>query len=342
VAVTDRDGNQVEDGTRIALWLIDTVITQGNSGSTTVDSDVLTFTGNGLVTRRCDSNFGGNEADNCVDGINDFQSTVLRFDSIREIRPGDFVVLSDGIDPADRFRRVLAVNGPNAIQVDAPYSRSYANVKFWVGTAESGNAAAGLLEGQPLTAGEAFTRDGIAEFRVTYTADVQNLGYGCFGYLPNGRYASLDRRDAVPQSRQVILAAVAPNGISSVDIGRFCSLAINGGTVTPSSPALTLSSLGQTEVVGLTVRDGGDQVRLAYEGISCGIENLTRDPTDVGDFNLEVTVLGNADNLSATGHDGSALVRVTRLGAIGGGSADVVCRTGDVAGTPATITVDAP
>lgn len=345
VSVTDRDGLPVVDGTELELILIDTVMTQGSTASVMAGGDTLIFTGNGQITRRCTHPFGDNEAEACAQGINDFASTVTRGDSIRQIREGDYVVLAGGIEPEDRFRRVAVVNGATSLTVDAPYSRNYANVRFWVGTAESGAAVAGIVEDQAPTPGRAFTRGGIARILVNYPANVSTLGYGCFGYDNNGRYGDGDKRDGVPQSRQVLLAAIAGNGRSGTTISSslpnaYCFSAIRGGVIQASQESISLGAEGDTAFVGLTPIDGGDGIRRAYTFLGCSIENLNRSGQG-STFALDVTVLPNSDGAPATDQRGFATVAITRIGAFGGGSATVTCRSNDPDETPASIDVTA-
>lgn len=268
VDVIDRDGRAVPDGTSIELILLDTVILQDSTGAVEATAlDVLRRSGSSLITVRCDPQVS-NEASNCQQATSSFSSTVIRSHSVRAIQPGDFVIMRNA-DAVDRFRRVLSVDGPEALRLDRPLSRAYSGLAIWVGTAASGFSAAGFDPAtSTLTQGRVATVQGEGEIRVTYPANVQSLRYGCFGYGDSGAASTVDLRDSVPQSRQVLLAATAANGVTAVDVGRFCAAAIGGGTVEPDVNTVTLQPSSQ-QTVGLTFRDGGQQIRLAYEPFNC-------------------------------------------------------------------------
>lgn len=344
VDVVDRDGRAVADGTSIDLILLDTVILQDNTGSVeAANLDVVLRSGNSLITTRCSSLSGG-EATGCnYAATSSYSSTVVRSSSTRGIQAGDFVILRNA-DSTDRFRRVLSVTSDASLRLDRPLSKAYSSLQLWVGTAASGISAAGFDANNTLTPGRARTVEGEAVFRVTYPANVQSLRYGCFGYFNDGAAADTDLRDTVPQSRQVLLAATAPNGVTAVDVGSFCARAIAGGSVTSDIASVTLSPPADgtfnEEFVGLTFKDGGQQVRLAYTLFRCV---RTEGPAVL---TIGVGAAATASSFFAISDvDGFADIRVRRdpPNATEAATGTVECfNSADSTATRATITVNLP
>lgn len=314
--VTDRDGRAVPDGTNVDLILLDTVILQDNTGAVVVGAlDVLTRSGPSLITTRCNSQFAV-EASGCVETTSSFTSTVVRSNSIRGILPGDFVVMRN-TDPQDRFRRVLSVNDGTSLRLDRPLARAYSGIELWVGTAASGFSVAGFNPTtSALTIGRATTIQGEAEFRTTYPANIRTLNYGCFGYLQSGAAFNIDQRDAVPQSRQVLIAATAPNGITAVNVRDSCAKSIAPSKVEADVTTLTLTNAGDSEDVNLTITDGGQGIALAYADFRCvrteGPSSLTVTPSSAfADVQGLATITITRGPVSANDEDGAVQCSVT-------------------------------
>lgn len=332
VDVRDRYGNFVPDGTVVNFALIDSAIIQDNTGTTSANSSVLSRSGNSLINRRCATQPApGGEATSCnAKGSNtassDFLSTITRNDNMRGIQDGDLILLRDTQD-SDK-RRSVSGTPSSGVQLSAQsnYLKSVSNAMFWAGSALSGAAISGLDQNSALTPGTGVVKGGLAEFRVDYPANVRSILTGCYGYKANGSYNDIDLRDAVPQSRQVVVSADAGGKASAINAGDFCFKAIAGGTLTPSSDTILLGS-GESAVVTLSLRDGGDTVPLPYVPLSCFVTSIGTPPLTV-----QSAIVGvDTDGDRSTRVDGTGTVTITRAIQSGAGSAVVRCVGGDAA-----------
>ncbi|WP_268762364.1 beta strand repeat-containing protein [Fontimonas thermophila] len=341
VDVTDRYGNSVPDGTVVNLSLIDSVIVHDITGATTANGSTLARSGNSLIRRRCTSEpTPGGEASGCgargaLTGASDFTSPITRNDVPRFIQAGDIVAIRNA-QSADKRRFVSSVGGATQLTVQTPYLNTLNNGEFWVGASAMGAQIAGLASNGDLTPGTGVTKDGIAEFRVTYPANPRTILSGCYGYpYPDRSYDDRDRRDSVPQSRQVIVVANSGPVATGINAGDYCFKAIAGSSLTPLPSEIALG-LGGSAVVGLELRDGGDRIPLPYVGLSCFVSALGDDALDPGTFGVTVAVNTNSDGFQETDVDGRGSVTITSSGTGAKGTATITCLGAD---TTATITV---
>jgi hypothetical protein len=335
VDVTDRYGNSVPDGTVVNLALMDSVILHDASGATATGSPSLTRTGTSLIRRRCATEpTAGGEAGGCglsgqLSGASDFTSTITRNDIPRGIQPNDLILIRNAAT-ADKRRVVGATVSATALDAHVPYTETLSNGEFWVGAALSGAQIAGFnVDDGTLMPGTGVTQNGIAEFRVTYPANVRTIFTGCYGYPYADRsYSDRDRRSRIPQSRQVIVSASAGDAVAAINQGDYCFKAIAGGTLEPTVDQIALGQ-GDATTIGLLLRDGGDTIPLPYSGLACFVSGLVQASLAPEFFSLDVTVLPNSDGDRATGVSGSGAVIIENTGNGGIGSATVTCVGGD-------------
>lgn len=345
VDVRDRYGNFVPDGTVVNFALMDSVIVQDNTGTTTASSPNLDRSGNSLINRRCTTQPGGTpnaptEATGCnVLGSNtaltDFTSTITRNGVSRGILNGDLILIRDTISK-DKKRTVSSVTGQTQLVANSNYSSAANNAMFWTGSSLSGGAISGFnADGTTLTPGTGVVENGFAPFRVDYPANTGSILLGCYGYGNNGAYSDVDKRDAVPQSRQVVVSADA-SSVSAIDAGDFCFKAVAGTTLTPATAALSLSN-GQTQVVSMSLRDGGDTVPLPYMPINC-----FQSAAEGSAFTVTAAITPTSDGLLTTDVSGSTSVTFTATVGSGAQSTDSVTYTCNGADTSTDITITHP
>lgn len=269
VIVTDRYGNAVPDGTAISLGLLDSVIAQGNSSSTTADSPGLSET-----------NFA----------FNDFLGTIQRNDTSRGIQAGDRILVRNA-EAEDKSRFVSSVTGSNSLDAQSNYQNGESGLNLAVGASLLGGEIAGEDESGDATKGRAKTKDGLATFNITYPANTDTVLNGCYGYT-NGTYSTDDKRRTVPQSGQVyVVAASSDNSATAVDRDQFCFKAIAGGTLTASP-----TTVAGDATIQLTLTDNeteGDRIRLPFVPV---FANAVIDTNVSGNFDVDVTVNNNAEN----------------------------------------------
>ncbi|CAK0747045.1 adhesin/invasin [Gammaproteobacteria bacterium] len=337
ILVTDRYGNNVPDNTVISLGLVDSVLAQG-LGNASAGSAVLTSTSS-LLGKRCTLPVAGSSS--CVTEVFTFNSEMIRNNTMRGIQTNDRVFLED-VQAQDKNRFASTVTSDTTLTVQSEYLGDQTGALYTVGASLLGAEVAGLDSSGNLTVGIATTKDGLADFRVTYPAHNNNSGVshgtilvGCFGYASNS-YSLYDKRYDVPQSTQVyILAASSDDSAIAIDKGQFCFSSISGWTFTPS--ATSLSSGG---TVGLALQDGGDKMTLPFQGVYCYSVVTTR--VNGSDFDLSASVSQNPENqLEQTDIDGTTNVTVTLSGVQHktGDTGVVTCTSGDAS---ATITVIIP
>ena len=355
--VTDRYGNSVPDGTVLNLTVVDSVILHDNQGTVTAGAATLMRAGNSLITRRCQTDPApGNETDctgspaGAFGDASSFVSSITRNDLDRQIQSGDQILIRNGGNP-DKRRVVTSVDSATQLTANADYVTSVGgNAEFWVGAALSGGQVAGFNEDGSLEPGTGTVIDGLLPFRVTYPANVRSILTGCLGYFASGAYSDRDRRDRIPQSRQVIVSASAGNGVSGIDASNFCFKAIAGGSLSVAAETVTLAidngvaegdGTGPDEsLLALQRRDGGDTIPLPYTAISCFVSNITR--ADTSSFSVTASTFPNSDGDLATGVNGTGAVLIQRLddgtGVEQNDNATVTCVSGDADAVEITVT----
>ena len=327
VAVRDRYDNNVPDGTVINLSAIDTALLHDNTGTTTAGGNTVSRSGNSLITTRCNEPASpNNEAQGCnTASSSSFTTSVTRNSSSRSAQAGDLVLLRKAVSQ-DKKRALSSVNSATQITVNSAYGSTPLtattptdpnNGEFWVGTQALGSVINGTDASNKYTTGSGTTRSGVVPIAFEYPANANSILTGCYGYVgPNGHIVDVDRRDSVPQSRQVVLAATAGNGVTGTTAGNFCFKSIAGTTVTPAAAKIGLAPNGDAAINGLTVRDGGDTVPLPFVGIACSVSytkkaGSTFAITAVVNNNLRANQATGFD--SSTGGPGVGSVTVTRV-----------------------------
>ena len=344
VDVTDQYGNAVPDGTVVNFAVMDSVVMHDNTGSKAADSTLLNRSGPSLIRRRCavepppDGEAGGCSPADAQSDASDFTSAISRNGTNRTIQSGDLIFLRNA--PARDKRRVVdSVDSATQLAALQNYTVTENGREMFIGAALLGAQIFGLDSDGNLTPGTGIVNDGIAELRLTYPANVRTIRTGCLGYPFSDRaYSDRDRRDTVPQSRQVITVASAGSEAVAIDQEQFCFSSIAGSTLTPTPTSVVLGS-GASSIVDLLLRDGGDTVQLPYVRLSCFVSEVSRD--DASDFSVSVNVLPDTDGDPATGASGHGAVQLTvgGMNIVNGDSATVTCIGLDAT---ATISVATP
>ena len=344
VDVTDRYGNAVPDGTVVNFAVMDSVMMHDNTGDKTAGAPELNRSGTSLIRRRCtteplpDGEATGCSAPSLQADASDFTSPILRNGTDRTIQTGDLVLLRNATTN-DKRRLVDNVDSATQLSAQQNYMTSESGREMFVGASLLGVQIFGLDEEGGLTPGTGIVKEGIAELRLAYPANVRTILTGCYGYpFVDRAYSDRDRRGTVPQSRQVITVASAGSNAIAIDQEQFCFKAIAGATLSPS-PATVVLGGGGSATVDLLLRDGGDTIPLPYTGLGCFVSEVSRD--DNSDFSVAADVLGNSDGDSATGVSGHGSVRISVSGMniVNGDQATVNCVGLDAS---ASITVSAP
>lgn len=344
VDVTDRYGNAVPDGTVVNFAVMDSVMMHDNTGDKTAGAPQLNRSGTSLIRRRCtteplpDGEATGCSAPSLQADASDFTSPILRNGTDRTIQTGDLVLLRNATTN-DKRRLVDNVDSATQLSAQQNYMTSESGREMFVGASLLGVQIFGLDEEGGLTPGTGIVKEGIAELRLAYPANVRTILTGCYGYpFVDRAYSDRDRRGTVPQSRQVITVASAGSNAIAIDQEQFCFKAIAGATLSPS-PATVVLGGGGSATVDLLLRDGGDTIPLPYTGLGCFVSEVSRD--DNSDFSVAADVLGNSDGDSATGVSGHGSVRISVSGMniVNGDQATVNCVGLDAS---ASITVSAP
>lgn len=250
IDVRDQYGNNVPDGTVLNLAAIDSVVVHDNTGATTAGVGTLTRSGNSLETVRCNEPGNGREATSCnAASASSFSTTITRNGTSRGAQVNDTLVLRNAVS-RDKKRTVKTVDSATQVTAQSTFTAALTattttnpnNGEFWLGTQASGVNISGVQTSGGFTTGKATTTNGIAPIVVDYPANSNSILLGCYGYPgSDGSYSQVDRRDSVPQSRQVILAATAGNNVTGINAGDFCFKAIAGVKVTPSVSSVSLS-----------------------------------------------------------------------------------------------------
>lgn len=173
--VTDKYGNAVPDGTAISLGLLDSVVAKGK-GSIKGKSPKLSGRSNGKFDfdTRC------NTSQDCDPAGFNFRSKIVRNDTMQGIEDGYRVIIPNA-KAEDKGRFVKGGPNSNFLTVEQDYINNLNPAEFVVGASLLGGEIAGIDEnGNPQT-GTGATRRGRLPFRVTYPADRDTIGVGCYG-----------------------------------------------------------------------------------------------------------------------------------------------------------------
>lgn len=333
VDVTDRFGNVVPDGTSVNFSLMDAVIAHDGQGATQ-NGDVELSTdasAPSLITLRCDDPTPASEADNCAAAQFNLGSTIQIENVPRGIEVGDSVFLRR-VEGENRKRNVSSLVDNGTLNVQTPFTQAATGAEYWVGASLRGATIAGVDDAGALVPGTGVVEDGIAEFRITYPANLDSILTGCYGYSNDFSYSTRDRRSAVPQSRQVVVSAESGQTVAANVAGDFCYLAIAGGRMILSNPDTAFIAAGATQSFSLTLRDGGDDIRLPYTGFACFVSDINI--ADGSNFNISVNEVP-VNGLITTNIDGVGLFEVTRTNpatdtAEQGDRYTITCRSGEI------------
>lgn len=336
ISVTDRYGNNVPDGTAVSLGLVDSLIAMGNNGVIAKDSANLTASGAGFDT-----------------------AFITRDDPQRLIEENDRVLLLNA-EQADKSRVVdIAPESETTIKTNMNYTADKSSLQYVVGSNLLGAFISGADEDGNKIPGTAITKDGLANFWVTYPANPDKILTGCYGYSSSDptSYDDRDKRRDKPTSAQVYVVASAGDGVTTIDQGRFGFSPIAGFTLTASA-----EEISGTDTVELELRDGGDEVLLPYYDISrtvkidsindvneCSDSTKTTEATCVApaiwtgksDFDVVVNIDDNSTCTDCTDENGftDATITVTGVNDHSGSKATVTFKAGD--GTT-TVKVEIP
>ena len=257
VVVTDSEGNAVADGTRVNLFLIDSIIAKGTitPGTDSITSTTLTDTAPLL-------------ADDTPTTLNG--AYVIRNSAYRFIEANDHVLLFNS-DEVDKIRIVNPVSASNpsntTVNVTSSYINTYPNAVYdGVTILTEYKVGASLLgtnvEGEGGTSGYVSTTNGIGTFYITYPANVNYMRAGCA--------PTIDTRFDPMGSAEIYLLASADSNINATAVDNsFCFFSIIGGEITGLPD---ISGTGSTIVSGL-VRDGGDSVPLPFIGVTASVDS---------------------------------------------------------------------
>ena len=228
----------------------------------------------------------------------------------------------DAVEP-DKARFVSTTGSATMLTAQSAYNETESGLQTVIGSSLSGGLIAGLDENNVETVGSASTTDGVASFRVRYQANVDVILNGCYGYALDGTYSTDDKRWQVPQSAQSWTVAISnETDATAVDRAQFCFASIAGATLTPLPSSIKGGS--GTFRIGLTLQDGGDQIRLPFVPLtfSVRIDNIEAG----SQFAVTADILENAENLKEQ----------TNIG--GTGAADIIVSGPGCQGDAATVT----
>ena len=239
--VTDRWGNTVDDGTSIYLGLYDSIIANGNATSLT-GSTVTSAAGNFLLR------------------------TITRNDALRGVQPNDHIIFTNLVEAQDKHRTISAITNATTLTVSDNFTKSYPLTgqtlpQYIVGASLSGGSISGTdpANGNRLTTGASYTKDGIAKIFVTYPANSEHIMLGCnpsvdTRTLPMGSsvVGVIAKSTASPTLSNDRATTVSPSGL-------FCFAPVANFTVEASKPQISFS-----DNIHLTVRDGGDTIPVPF------------------------------------------------------------------------------
>jgi hypothetical protein len=282
LVVTDRYGNAVPDGTVLNLGVLDSVIATGTTGSTTSGNAVLTDAGAVFST-----------------------ANVLRGGLVRSIEPNDRVVLFDR-PAADKSRFVTIPIGLTTLPVTKDYTSNGGGIEYAVGASLIGGAIYGT-DGTTATKGTVQTDSGLAQLRLVYPANRHTIHVGGYDTGIDTRYAPLN------SARVISVFTSSDENVSMVDEGTliFSSIAPWNLTAIPDE-------ISGDEDIDLTLRDGGDNIRLPFIEITYSVKidegsapTVTVGSTDVdGEFTSSISGLVAGDTGTVIYYAGDAKAEV--------------------------------
>lgn len=287
--VTDNEGNPVPDGTKVFLNVVDTIIAQGTITSENGDGisgSVLTDAGptlgDGTTATTFDTAYAiRNEAYHFIhEGDHAFLTQYVDPDDSSDnfepsLKPNSFV---------EDKNRIIDSFTANTLTVTSAYDNAYPNSTYASGVTdyivgvsalgaevlgvtsapdtssststdagEEGESSGSESTGDTLVnEGFATTVNGVAEFKITYPANVDTIHTGCMN--PN-----LDERVSPIRSAQVFVVASAGTEATTID-QRFCF-----SSIAPWAMSAAPSKLGEgMNTVSLGLNDGGDGISLPY------------------------------------------------------------------------------
>jgi len=249
ITVTDRYGNAVPDGTVINLGVTDSITATGTAGSVTAASSTLTDAGVML-------------ADGTASTFD--TAMVTRSGANRFIQENDRILVFDA-QAEDKSRFVgSAATTASTVTAQSSYSNSQAGLDYVVGASLLGASVAGFdSDTGNLTIGRAVTKDGLAQIRFTYPADINSI--------VTGINTDLDTRVQPYNSGQVyLLAQSSDSGATVID---------SSSAFSPISNFLVLPSISEISGSGtfyVEVRDGGDNVNLPFLDVGTLVFTDTR------------------------------------------------------------------
>ncbi|MDT8335628.1 MAG: hypothetical protein RQ753_08010 [Desulfurivibrionaceae bacterium] len=301
--VTDKFGNLVEDGTKIDLGIIDSVIAEGTTGEIAAAASLV--------------DASPHLSDGTSAGFS--EALITRNNTQRSIQQDDWLMITGLlVNAEDKVRNIgNATIESTILPVQTSFLGTKSGLSYVVGASLLGIGIEGkIAETDEWTKDRATTKDGLADVRVTYPAKPETIHVGC-GSLP-----SIDDRHLPLNSARVYTVATAGGGTATmIDDETFCFSSIAGWTLTPSRSAIT----GNTPVT-LTLKDGGDTIRLPLIPISAKISvtadtntglvvTATTGLTDIdGKFDSTITIVGGDDTGDAatiTFRAGDASTNVT-------------------------------
>ena len=329
--VQDADGHPVADGTVVYLGIVDSVLAQGSVptggiAATTTFTDAGATLGDGSTATQLDAAY------------------VMRNGAHRFIQEEDVVLLTDNAEEEDKIRYVNADTlTATSLTTTQAYTNSYPSTNYPAGsttyvvgasllgtqvagesqggatttteaTAVGGGAGTTTTSSGTLTAGVATTVDGVAQFRITYPANLNTLGTGC--------YPATDTRVEPTGSAQVFLTARVNDAVTTVD-DRFCFSAVNDGSIELTRDAVTAAS-NDTIDVSFRLRDGGDAVPVPFWQVGAYVSAT---PSAGSAFTVQAgTVADPTAGYVITDADGWGTVRINVANGLSEDTATVVLR----------------
>jgi len=323
--VTDNEGNPVPDGTKVFLNVIDTILAQGTIDSAAGDSitgsaltDVNPTLADGVTATTFDTAYAvRNGAYHFVHEGDHVFLTSNAYDP--NVTPNSFV--------SDKNRLVDSFTA-NVVNVTTGYNNDYPNSTYATGVTDyvvgvsalgaevlGKDAAASSSSTSSTTSttdttsdttssssstsssyvneGYSTTQNGVANFYITYPANVNTIHTGCTD--------DTDRRVFPLESGKVMVVASAGTEATTID-QRFCF-----GSIIPWTMDKIPAEIGEgTYSVTVTPRDGGDTIPIPYERIFTNVK--------VTSGSISVTLAKTSDASSApfyTDRYGDADIDVT-------------------------------
>ena len=258
--VTDQNGNAVPNDTVVQLDVFDTLIARGIiAGGDSIAGSIIT-----------DSNpLQGDR----VTAVLDLSTvSVDRSFSLRTIMPGDLVILQNAAS-IDKIRYVVSTTA-NSITVNAPYVNSYPSAiypaaEYLVGQALVGTSILGIDETGKKTGGVAFTKDGLANFRLEHPGDSDHLNYGLVDYAALASGVTDPRTQYSPDgSTEVWVIANVGASVAVADQTVLTGIADTKTTADPTEATIASGTIG----ILVSVDDAKD-VSYPLVGVSATSSN---------------------------------------------------------------------